>query len=260
MSGPGRAPPGLPLAGAACLVTGASGGIGAATARRLVAAKARVAICGRDRSALDALAGEIGGRVLEGDLTEPGRPEALVAEAEAQLGPLDVIVSNAGVGWTGPFVDMAGADADRLVALNLVAPIHLCRAALPGMVERGRGHLVLVSSVAGHLGVRQEAVYSATKAGLVGLAGALRAELAAAGVGVSLVSPGVVATAFFDRRGRPYNRRVPRPMAPDRVAKAVEDAIVEGQAQVIVPGWLALPVALSALTPGLYRRLSARWG
>ncbi len=118
----------------------------------------------------------------------------------------------------------------------------------------------MVGSIAGHLGVSHEAVYSAAKAGLVTLAEALRAEVGPAGVGVSLVSPGVVATRFFERRGRPYGRRRPRPIAPEQVAWAVESAIVRGRARVIVPAWLAAPVALSTLMPGLYRRLSYRWG
>lgn len=256
------APRGLPLVGAAGLITGASGGIGAATARRLSATGVRLALHGRDRAKLDALAGELAGTalVLDADLADPGAAEDLVSRAEARLGPLDVVVDSAGIGWAGAFVAMDLARADSLVAVNLVSPIHLARASLPGMVERGRGALVLVGSIAGHLGVRQEAVYSATKAALVGLAEALRAEVAPAGVGVSLVSPGVVSTQFFERRGRPYGRKLPRPIRPERVAEAIEEAIVKGLPRVIVPSWLGLPVALAALVPGPYRRLSDRWG
>lgn len=202
-----------------------------------------------------------GGVVVLAELSEPGAAEAAVAKAEAFLGrPLDLVVSNAGAGWCGEFTSMEPDEIDRLLALNLAAPIHLARAVLPGMVERGRGHLVLVGSVAGHLGLRQEAVYSAAKAGLVALAESLRTEVCATGVGVSLVSPGVVATAFFDRRGRPYARSWPRPIAPERVAGAVERAVVTGQPRLIVPAWMGAPIALSALLPGLYRRLAYRWG
>lgn len=252
---------GMGLAGAACLLTGASGGIGAATACRLADAGALVALHGRDRDALERLAMRTGGVVVVADLCDPGAAETAVAKAEVALGrPLDLVVSNAGAGWCGDFVDMDPDEVDRILAINLVAPVHLARAALPGMVERGRGHLVLVGSIAGHLGVGQEAVYSAAKAGLVALAESLGAEVAHTGVGISLVSPGVVSTRFFERRGRPYGRSRPRPIPPEQVAWAVERAIVRGRARVIVPAWMAAPVALSALLPGLYRRLSYRWG
>lgn len=255
----GRA--GLPLAGTACLLTGASGGIGAATACRLADAGALVALHGRDRDALERLAMRTGGVVVVADLCDPGAAETALAKAEVALGrPLDLVVSNAGAGWCGEFLEMDPDEVDRILAVNLAAPVHLARAALPGMVERGRGHLVLVGSIAGHLGVSNEAVYSAAKAGLVTLAEALRAEVRGSGVGVSLVSPGVVSTRFFERRGRPYGRHWPQPIPPEQVAWAVERAIVRGRARVIVPAWLAAPVALSALMPGLYRRLSYRWG
>lgn len=254
-----RARRGLDLVGAACLVTGASSGIGGATARLLAGAEARVAVHGRDRAALDRLAADLGAPTIQGDLTEPGAAEAVAAAAEADLGPLDVVVSNAGAGWAGPFCEMGPAEADCLIALNLTAPVHLARAVVPGMVARGRGCLVLVGSIVGHLGAPQEAVYSATKAALTSLAESLRVELAPAGVDVCLVSPGVVQTAFFERRGMAYARRRPRPIPAGRVAVAVGTAITEGRPRTIVPSWLGLPVALSALTPGLYRRLADRW-
>lgn len=254
-----RARRGLDLVGAACLVTGASSGIGGATARLLAGAEARVAVHGRDRAALDRLAADLGAPTIQVDLTEPGAAEAVAAAAEADLGPLDVVVSNAGAGWAGPFCEMGPAEADCLIALNLTAPVHLARAVVPGMVARGRGCLVLVGSIVGHLGAPQEAVYSATKAALTSLAESLRVELAPAGVDVCLVSPGVVQTAFFERRGMAYARRRPRPIPAGRVAVAVGTAITEGRPRTIVPSWLGLPVALSALTPGLYRRLADRW-
>lgn len=252
---------GIPLTDATCLVTGASGGIGAATACRLAEAGALVALHGRDRDVLDHLALRTGGVSVVADLCDPGAVETAVAKAEAALGrPLDIVVSNAGAGWYGDFTAMDAGTIERVLAINLAAPIALARATLPGMVERGRGHLVLVGSVAGHLGLGEEAVYSAAKAGLVALSEALRMELCGSGVGVSLISPGVVATRFFERRGRPYSRRLPRPISPERVARAVERSIVGGRARVMVPAWMAGPVALSAVAPGLYRRLAYRWG
>jgi short-subunit dehydrogenase len=146
------------------------------------------------------------------------------------------------------------------VAVNLVAPIRLTRAVLPAMLERRRGAVVNVASIAGHVGVREEAVYAATKAGLLGFSESLRYEVAGAGVAVITVSPGVVATDFFARRGRPYARRLPRPIPPDRVARAVVGAIRAGRPDVFVPAWMAFPAWLRGTWPGLYRRLAARFG
>jgi short-subunit dehydrogenase len=188
------------ISGATVLITGASSGIGAATARAVAAAGGRTVLTGRDGDRLAAVAADTGGAAFVADLT--GTVE--VAE------PVDVLVNNAGVGWAGPFEEMTDADIDRLVAVNLTAPIRLTRALMPGMVERGRGHVVFVASIAGATGVRHEAVYAATKAGLIYFADSLRYELADSGVGVSVVLPGVVDTPFFDRRGRTIGAVQPR--------------------------------------------------
>jgi short-subunit dehydrogenase len=128
------------------------------------------------------------------------------------------------------------------------------------MLERRSGHLCLVGSIAGRTGVAGEAVYSATKAALDAFAESLRLELHGSGVGVSLVVPGVVDTGFFAARGRPYDRRSPRPVSSDRVAAAVVDAIAHDRAEAWVPGWLRVAPAVRSLAPGAYRRLSARFG
>jgi short-subunit dehydrogenase len=246
------------LAGTRCLVTGASSGIGRAVARRLAAAGARLAVHGRDGDALAELAG---GRpevrtILTGDLTRPGVAEAAVADAAAALGAVDVVVAGAGAGWAGPFADMDMAEAERLVALNLMAPVRLTRAALPGMLERRRGRIVLIGSIAGRVGVPDEAVYAATKAGLAAFADSLRAEVAGSGIGVSLVTPGAVDTPFFDRRGRRYGRRIPRLVSPERVAGAVLRCVEGGRAEQTVPRWLAVPARLHGAAPGVYRSLA----
>jgi short-subunit dehydrogenase len=125
------------------------------------------------------------------------------------------------------------------------------------MAGRGHGAVVFIGSVAGHVGVPGEAVYAAAKAGLVGLADSLRAELAGLGVSVSVVSPGAVATPFFERRGVPYGRRFPRPVPPERVADAVMAAVRTGRPETLVPRWLAVAVRLRGAAPSLYRRLAS---
>jgi short-subunit dehydrogenase len=248
------------LRGAVCLVTGASSGIGRATAIRLAAEGARVVALGRSRAALDEVAGRTSGPAVAADLTDPGEVDRAVMEAQEAAGPIDVLVNNAGQGWAGRFECMGPADAERLVALNLLAPIRLARALLPGMVERRRGAIVNVSSIAGHVGVPEEAVYAATKAALVGLSESLRSELRGSGVKVSLVSPGVIETPFFERRGRPYDRAFPRPVPPERVADAIVRAIRTGKAEVYVPRWMAVPARVRGTFPSLYRFLAYRFG
>lgn len=247
------------LTGAVVLVTGASSGIGAAVVRRLAGAGSQVVAAGRDADRLARLAAETGATTIVSDLGRPHAGRELAEQALARHTRVDVLVNNAGVGWAGPFGGMADALADELLAVNLRAPIELTRALLPGMCHRG-GHLVFVGSIAGRLGVNGESVYAATKAGLDTFAQSLRMELAGRRVGVSTVVPGVVDTPFFVRRGQPYRRRRPCPVPPERVADALVDAIVRDRAEVYVPGWLRLPVAVRGLLPGLYRRLATRFG
>ncbi|WP_432991720.1 SDR family NAD(P)-dependent oxidoreductase [Dactylosporangium sp. CA-233914] len=242
------------------LVTGASSGIGEATALRLAGAGARLVLHGRDRRRLSALAERTGGFAVAGDLAEPGEADRLAAEADRLAGGVDILVSNAGVGWAGAFRVMAAGDIERLVAVNLVAPLRLTRALLPAMCERGDGHVMFVTSIAGRTGVAGEAVYAATKAGLDTFAESLRLETRGTGVGIGVFVPGVVQTEFFQRRGRPYERRSPRPLPVDRVADLLVGAIATGGAERYAPGWLRLPVAVRGAAPGLYRWLAARFG
>ena len=243
-----------------CLVTGASSGIGRATSLRLARAGARVLVLGRDRPALDEVAAKTSGTVIVADLADPSEIERAAAEALSVAGRVDVLVNNAGEGWAGPFAEINPLRAELLVRTNLLAPIRLTRALLPPMLERTSGHIVNVASIAGHVGVRDEAVYAATKAGLIGFSESLRYEMTRTGVGVSVVSPGVVRTAFFERRGRAYQRRFPRPIDPDRVGRAIIRAIRRNKAQVFEPKWMAFPAWLHGGFPALYRWGASRFG
>jgi short-subunit dehydrogenase len=240
----------------AALVTGASAGIGACVAELLAQRGADVLVHGRDQARTRAVADRTGGRPLVADLATSAGVDALGAAA----GDVDVLVLNAGEGYAGPFVEMAPERIDSLLALDLVGTIRLVRTLLPGMLARGRGHLCFVSSIAGRTGVAGEAVYAAAKAGLDAFADSLRLELAGSGVGVSVVVPAVVETEFFVRRGRPYERTSPRPVAPQQVAAAVVSAIEEDRAEVFVPAWTRIAPAVRALAPSAFRRLSLRYG
>lgn len=245
------------LAGLRAVITGGSSGIGAATARAFAARGSQVAIAGRNLSALQRVAADTNGVCLPGDLCEPGCAQRTIDAAVRALGGLDVLVSNAGIGWAGPFASMSEPDIDSLLDVNLRAAAHLARAAIPHL-RPGRGRLLFVGSVAGLVGVPGEAWYSATKAGLGCLADALRAELRPAGVGVTLVSPGVVDTAYFERRNEPYRRRHPKLMSAQVAADAIVDAVCRGRDDVVVPPWLSLPARVKAGFPRLYRVLAAR--
>lgn len=235
------------------LITGASSGIGAATAELLGREGMRllVSASGRD-DRLETVARRTGALALAADLADPAACTDLAVRAAA-AGPVDVLVANAGIGWAGPITEMDESGIERLITVNLTAPIRLARALLPGMYKRSRGRLVFVTSIAGAVGVGGEAVYSATKAGLACFAEALRYEAAPHGVTVSVVVPGVVDTPFFERRGRRYDRRRPRPIPPERVAEAIATAIRTGRPETVVPRWLTFPARLHGAAPALFR-------
>jgi short-subunit dehydrogenase len=229
----------MELRGAVCLVTGATAGIGRSTATALAAEGAEVVASG----------------VEDLDLTAPGAPALLAARALERHGRVDVLVNCAGAGSFGSVED---ADTAGLFALNAVAPIELAQALVPGMRERGRGHVVNVGSIVGHVGRPREAVYAATKAALAIFTESLRAELRDSGVGVSLVTPAAVATGFFEQRGAPYGRRRPALQPPERIAAAIVDAIRRDRAELIVPRWLGVAVRVHGAAPRLYRVVASR--
>ena len=138
--------------------------------------------------------------------------------------------------------------------------MELTRLLVPGMAQRGRGRVVFVSSIAGVTGVRGEAVYAATKAGLSTFAESLAYEVRDHGVRVCVIVPGVIDTPFFGRRGRPYGRKRPAPIAAERVATAIVAALEHDRAVVYVPRWLRMPAWIHGAAPGAFRALAARFG
>jgi short-subunit dehydrogenase len=249
----------MDLTGARILVTGASAGIGSDIARRLARAGAWVVAAGRDEAALADLSREIGSEPAVADLAAADGVARLVERATAG-GDVDGVVNNAGIGYAGAFAAMPGGRVEALLRTNLLAPIELTRLLLPAMLDRGRGAVAFVTSIAGLTGVADEAVYSATKAGLSTFADSLRLELASSPVDVVEVAPGVVDTEFFARRGSAYTRPFPRPISADRVAAAVVSAMASGRARSVVPAWLEPAARIRGAAPGIYRRLAARFG
>jgi NAD(P)-dependent dehydrogenase (short-subunit alcohol dehydrogenase family) len=189
--------PGVPafsLAGQVALVTGASYGIGAGLARALAAAGASVAVGARSQGPLDALAREIDGFAVPLDVREVPSIRRAVAAVHERYGRLDILVNNAGLGANHPAVDVTEADFDELFAVNLRGLFFCCQAAAIPMLERGYGRIVNMSSQAGLVGIRDHAVYSATKGGVNQLTRVLALEWSARGVTVNAVAPTFIET------------------------------------------------------------------
>ena len=217
--------PQSPLAGQTSLVTGGSRGIGLAIARRLSAMGSKVAICGRDRDRLEESAallrreGAAVGAVLAvpADVAKAGDVARLVDRLTQELGPLDIVVNNAGIGVFGPGQDASEKDWDRVLGTNLKGVFLVCRAVAPGMIARRTGHIINISSLAGKNALANGAVYCASKWGLQGFSYCLAEDLRAHAIRVSVVCPGSVLTEFGPHAGKDPSKM----LQPDDVAHAV---------------------------------------
>ncbi len=248
------------FAGRVVLVTGASSGIGRATAVAFARAGARVALLARDAAALEETARLAGGEtlVLPGDVAETGA--AAVARVVETWGRLDVLVNNAGIGLKADLADTSDAQIDALVRTNVVGTVTITRTALPAL-RAARGTIVLVSSVAGRRGFPHASVYAATKFALAGLAESWRVEFAPDGVRTVLICPGRTDTQFFVRAGFPEEHGPggrASMASPDAVAHRIVTATARGTRESILSRGGRLIVWLNKLAPALCDRLVAR--
>ena len=236
------------------LISGASSGIGAELARQAIAKGSRVGLVARSKDSLESLRAELGDRcvVAPADVTQPDEVAGAVQAVAQALGPVDILVNNAGIGLYGAFLDAEVDEIDRLMRTNYLGVVHLLKAVLPGMVERRRGHVVTVGSIAGRIGAPFEAAYSASKFAVTGLTEALSVELAPFGIGASIVSPGPVDTPFFDNRGHKYERKRPKPVPPAQVARAVISVVEGNRSEKFVPSILRQAVVTKSLVPALF--------
>jgi short-subunit dehydrogenase len=236
------------------LLTGASGGLGEPIARALAGRGARLVLSGRREDALAALAGELGAEVAACDLADRDAVGRLASES----GDVDVLVANAGLLGAGTLPRLDQDEIDRVIEVNLRAPIALARRLLPSMAERGSGHLVFVASFAGKIPSAGESpIYTATKSGLRGFAHVVRVQSRRKGVGVSLVTPGPIRDVGMWARGNQKLPAIIRPQPPEDVGKAVVKAIEQDLAEVTVASLGLRAVSkLSALAPAFVAKRS----
>jgi short-subunit dehydrogenase len=251
----------MEISGKNVLLTGATGGLGRAMAHRLAYCGAHLTLSARNSEALAGLAEELPGSGHVTAVSDLGQPDA-ATQLAAALGPIDCLVANAALPATGRLSELSGEQVARMLRINLESPILLARALLPGMIDRDRGKVVLIGSLAGKAGSPRSSIYNATKFGLRGFAFGLSADLAGSGVGVSVVAPGFVREAgMFADSGA----SAPAGMGtttPSQVADAVVKAIEGDRLEIAVAPALQRTMAhIGLVSPSLsYRAQAGRAG
>jgi len=258
-----RAPVGQDLRGRTALLTGASKGIGVHVARALAREGMNLVLTARSAEALEEVRNEIesmGVRAIAvpGDVGSREHLQALVVRAISEFGSIDVLVNNAGVLLTLAFHKVYPHEIEEHVRVNLTGPMFLSWLVLPGMLERGAGHVVNVASLAGKYGPAYNELYSSSKAGLIAFTESFRASFRDSGVSASVICPGFVESGMYER-SRKHGLRAPRVLGsttPEQVAEAVVRAVKKDKPEVMInPGPIRLLLALPTLLPSV-----AEWG
>ena len=247
----------MQISGSTVLLTGATGGIGHAIARALAPRGAKLILTGRRGEVLEPLAAETGGRAIAVDLSDRAQLHTLLAES----GDIDILVANAALPASGTLDSFSVEEIDRALEVNLRAPIVIAHELAPAMARRGHGQLVFISSLAGKATQPRASIYNASKFGLRGFAGSLRADLRQSGVGVSTVFPGFVSDAgmFADA-----NVELPKGVGtstPEEVADAVVTAIEKNRGEIdVAPLPMRLGSKFAGIAPELAATVSRRMG
>ncbi len=240
----------MELSNAHVVITGGSRGIGAAMARSFVKAGAKVSLVARTVEALEMLASELGGRAFPADLSDPREVDNLIPQIQEEVGPIDVLVNNAGIESNAFFHNVTAKQIRDITTLNLEVPMVLTRAVLDGMLERNHGHLVFTSSLAGSAGFPGLTAYGASKAGLSNFAAGLRMELRDTNIHSTVVAPGPVDTGMWDKLEdaddlAPVLTRLKRlqvipKKSPDLIAKRTVAAVEANRRHVRTPRRLTI--------------------
>jgi short-subunit dehydrogenase len=247
----------MELRGSNVLLTGATGGIGHAIARALHARGASLVLTGRRAEVLEPLAAEVAGRATAVDLGNREQLDRLLADA----GDIDVLVANAALPASGDVLEFSVEQIDKALEVNLRAPMVLSRVLAERMTARGRGHIVLISSLAGKSSQPASAIYSATKFGLRGFGQGLRGDLAPRGVGVSVVFPGFIRDAgMFHESGAQLPKGVGS-STPEEVAAAVVKAIEDDKGELdVAPLSMRAGAVFASIAPGVSAKVAKRLG
>jgi short-subunit dehydrogenase len=257
------------LRGSRALVTGAAGGLGRYISRALAEEGVSLAVSGRQAGTLEELCAElrrsgVQAEPVVADLVNPEQVAGLVESAEAAIGPLDLLINNAGLEIAAPYPAFTDDELADITRVNLIAPMVLTRHALPGMLQRGRGHIVTISSLAGRGGIAYNALYATTKAGLIGFARSIRAELAATPVSSSVICPGFISHDGMYARMEEVGLKAPlllHAVGPERVGSAVVKAITEDRPEILVSALPLRPLfAVQELAPRVAERIVAATG
>lgn len=242
-----RKPTPIALPGAVVAITGGARGIGLETAKLFEAAGSVVVVGDIDLAAAEAAAASIGANAhaLHLDVTDRDSFAGFLAAAEREVGPIDILVNNAGIMPAGSFLEEPDHLVDMQIDINFRGPIIGMKLALPGMIERGRGHIVNVASMSGKFPVPGLAVYSGTKHAVVGISAALRDEIDGSGVSISTVMPNAVRTELTS--GLPTERI--GLLESDDVAKAIVKSVANRREEIAIPRWFGIWPAFPVLLP-----------
>ncbi len=257
------------LRGRTAILTGASKGIGVYVARALAKQGMNLVLAARSASALEEVrkaVERLGVRAVAvpTDVGDRSALESLVERASSEFGDIDVLVNNAGIELTLAYHKLTPEEIEEMVRVNLIAPMHLTWLVLPAMLERGQGHIVNMSSLAGKAGSAYGEPYGATKAGLIGFTQSLRGTYRRHGVSASVVCPGFVEEGMYAKTKEEFGMEAPRLLGvskPEEVARGVIRAIKKDLPEVIVnPGATRLLLTMAAMSPGLGEWIGERSG